>query len=42
MSHRTGASKAFLALVRRDLLLAFRRRSEMMQPLLFLLVVLIL
>ena len=39
MSHQTGASKAFLALVRRDLLLAFRRRSEMMQPLLFLLVV---
>lgn len=36
---RPGASKAFTALVRRDLLLAFRRRSEMLQPLIFLLVV---
>ncbi len=32
-------SKAFFALLRRDLLLAFRRRSELLQPLLFLLVV---
>ena len=36
---RPGASKAFTALLRRDLLLAFRRRSEMLQPLIFLLVV---
>ena len=36
---RPTASQAFFALVRRDLLLAFRRRSEMFQPLIFLLVV---
>jgi heme exporter protein B len=36
---RPAASKAFTALLRRDLLLAFRRRSEMLQPLIFLLVV---
>ncbi len=36
---RPGASRALAALVRRDLLLAFRRRSEMLQPLIFLLVV---
>lgn len=39
MSGRSSATTAFLALVRRDLLLAFRRRSEMLQPLIFLLVV---
>jgi heme exporter protein B len=36
---RPAASTAFTALVRRDLLLAFRRRSEVLQPLLCLLVV---
>ena len=36
---RPTANQAFFALVRRDLLLAFRRRSEMFQPLIFLLVV---
>lgn len=36
----TGSlSGAFLALVRRDLLLAFRRRTELMFPVIFLLVV---
>ena len=36
-----GASNtaAFMALLRRDLLLAFRRRAELLQPLIFLLVV---
>lgn len=38
MSRGTSA-QAFTALLKRDLLLAFRRRSEMMQPLIFLLVV---
>jgi len=33
------ARAAFVALVRRDLLLAYRRRSEILQPLIFLLVV---
>ena len=36
---RPSASQAFYALLRRDLVLAFRRRSEMFQPLIFLLVV---
>jgi heme exporter protein B len=36
---RRGSTQAFSALLRRDLLLAFRRRAEMMQPLIFLLVV---
>jgi len=35
----TSVAKALAALVRRDLLLAFRRRSEMLYPLFFLLVV---
>ena len=34
-----SSSLAFTALLRRDLLLAFRRRAEMMQPMIFLLVV---
>jgi heme exporter protein B len=38
MSHQT-ASTAFAALVRRDFLLAYRRRAELLQPLVFLLVV---
>ena len=33
------ASSAFVALVRRDFLLAYRRRAELLQPLVFLLVV---
>ena len=36
---RTTSRQAFTSLLRRDLLLAFRRRAEMMQPLIFLLVV---
>lgn len=36
---KASLSQAFTALLKRDLLLAFRRRSEMMQPLIFLLVV---
>jgi heme exporter protein B len=36
---RPTASAAFTALLKRDLLLAFRRRSEVLQPLIFLLVV---
>ena len=32
-------SHAFTALLRRDLLLAYRRRAELLQPLFFLLVV---
>ncbi|MBT8062262.1 MAG: heme exporter protein CcmB, partial [Gammaproteobacteria bacterium] len=35
----TPNSAVFLGLVRRDLLLAFRRRAEMIQPMVFLLVV---
>jgi heme exporter protein B len=38
MSHQS-AGKAFAALVRRDFLLAYRRRAELLQPLVFLLVV---
>ena len=38
MSHQT-AGKAFAALVHRDFLLAYRRRAELLQPLVFLLVV---
>ena len=34
-----GLSSAFLALLRRDLLLAFRRRTELLFPIIFLLVV---
>ncbi|HSM69620.1 MAG TPA: heme exporter protein CcmB [Xanthomonadales bacterium] len=36
---RTSTSGALAALLKRDLLLAYRRRSEMLQPLIFLLVV---
>jgi heme exporter protein B len=36
---RTTTSGALAALLKRDLLLAYRRRSEMLQPLIFLLVV---
>jgi len=36
---QAGVSRAFIALLRRDLLLAFRRRTELMYPLMFLLVV---
>jgi heme exporter protein B len=36
---RPALSTAFLALLRRDLLLAYRRRAELLQPLFFLLVV---
>jgi len=36
---RPTASTAFLALLRRDFLLAYRRRAELLQPLVFLLVV---
>jgi heme exporter protein B len=36
---RPTSSQAFSSLLRRDLVLAFRRRSEMFQPLIFLLVV---
>lgn len=36
---RPSASAAFASLLRRDLLLAFRRRAEVFQPLIFLLVV---
>lgn len=37
--NRTSTSGALAALLKRDLLLAYRRRSEMLQPLIFLLVV---
>ncbi|MGD8383953.1 MAG: heme exporter protein CcmB [Lysobacterales bacterium] len=36
---RPNAYNAFMALLRRDLLLAYRRRAELLQPLFFLLVV---
>ena len=36
---QAGSSAAFKALLKRDLVLAYRRRSEMMQPLIFALVV---
>lgn len=36
---RPGISSAFSALLRRDFLLAYRRRAELLQPLVFLLVV---
>ncbi len=36
---RQAAPKAFAALLRRDFLLAYRRRAELLQPLVFLLVV---
>jgi len=36
---RQAASTAFVALLRRDFLLAYRRRAELLQPLVFLLVV---
>ncbi len=36
---RVGVAQVFSVLIRRDLLLAFRRRSEMIQPLIFLLVI---
>jgi len=36
---QASATAAFMALLRRDLLLAYRRRSEVLQPLVFLLVV---
>ena len=36
---RPGSTQAFTSLLRRDLVLAFRRRSEMLQPVIFLLVV---
>lgn len=38
-AHTTKLSTAFLALLRRDFLLAYRRRAELLQPLVFLLVV---
>ncbi len=38
MSHQSAAT-AFAALIRRDFLLAYRRRAELLQPLVFLLVV---
>ena len=38
MSHQSATS-AFAALIRRDFLLAYRRRAELLQPLVFLLVV---
>ncbi len=38
MSHQSAAT-AFAALIRRDFLLAYRRRAELLQPLAFLLVV---
>ncbi len=38
-AQNASSSIAFTALLRRDLLLAFRRRAEMMQPMIFLLVV---
>jgi len=37
--NRHGVTSAGLALIRRDLLLAYRRRNEVLQPLIFLLVV---
>ncbi len=37
--HGASMSRAFVALLRRDLLLAFRRRTELLYPLMFLLVV---
>ena len=36
---KQAAPKAFAALLRRDFLLAYRRRAELLQPLVFLLVV---
>ena len=36
---RPALSTAFMALLRRDFLLAYRRRAELLQPLVFLLVV---
>ena len=39
MSAQAGMSSAFFALLRRDLLLAFRRRTELLFPIIFLLVV---
>ena len=37
--HNASVSRAFFALLRRDLLLAFRRRTELLLPVMFLLVV---
>ena len=37
--YHAGMARAFIALLRRDLLLAFRRRTELMYPVMFLLVV---
>jgi len=39
LSHTASIPRAFFALLRRDLLLAFRRRTELLYPLMFLLVV---
>jgi len=38
-AHQASMARAFFALLRRDLLLAFRRRTELMYPVMFLLVV---
>jgi len=39
LTHTASIPRAFFALLRRDLLLAFRRRTELLYPLMFLLVV---
>lgn len=39
VAHSASLSRAFFALLRRDLLLAFRRRSELLFPVIFVLVV---